>query len=138
MSWDISIQNLPDSAVSISDIPEDFQPPSLGSRAGVIASILKAIPDVDFSDPSWGMLRRKGFSIEFNMGGEEICDGIMLHVRGGGDSMHLIDQLLKSLNLRGVDCQTGDLFTTDIASSSFSAWQEFRDNVVSPPGSEEG
>lgn len=135
MSWDISVQHLPESAVSIDDIPEDFQPSSLGTRVDVIASILKAIPDVDFSDLSWGMLRREDFSIEINMGGEEICEGFMLHVRGGGDAMRLIDQLLKSLSLRGFDCQTGELFTTDIANSSFSAWQEFRDNVVSTSSS---
>jgi hypothetical protein len=135
MSWDISIQHLPDSAVSIEDIPTDFQPSALGPRVNVIASILKTIPDVDFSDPSWGMLRREDFSIEFNMGGEEICHGFMLHVRGGGDAAGLIDRLLQSLGLRGLDCQTGDFFKTDAAAASFSDWQQYRDKVVSTSSS---
>jgi hypothetical protein len=135
MSWDISIQHLPDSAVCIDDIPNDFQPSALGPRASVIASILKAIPDVDFSDPSWGILRRDAFSIEFNMGGEVICNGFMLHVRGGGDAAGLIDQLLKNLGLRGLDCQTGDFFKTDTTDASFSDWQQFRDKVVSTSSS---
>lgn len=136
MSWDISILNLPASAVSIDDFPHDFQPPPIGTRAGVIAGILKTIPDVDFTDPSWGMLSRDGFSIEFNMGSEEICGSFMLHVRGGGDVMSLVDHLLKSLELRAIDCQTGDFFTTDTSDASFSEWRQFRDKVVSSSDSQ--
>src|SRR5688572_25868802 len=104
MSWDISIQDLPSSAKTIDEIPDDFRPASLGPRSQVIAEILAVVPDVDFSDPSWGLLNRATFSIEFNMGSKDVCEGFMLHVRGGAGAMLLIDQVLKALGLRGIDC----------------------------------
>lgn len=130
MSWDISIQDLPEGAVTVDEIPDDFQPAPLGPRSQVIDDILRVVPDVDFTDPTWGMLERPTFSIEFNMGSEEVCEGFMLHVRGGGDAILLIDGLLRALGLRGLDCQSGDFFSLDAAGETFEGWQQFRDGVV--------
>jgi hypothetical protein len=136
MSWDISIQHLPESATCVGEIPDDFRPSPLGPRPQVISDILRVIPDVDFSDPSWGMLDRPTFSIEFNMGSEDLCESFMLHVRGGEDAMRLMDQLLSSLLLRGLDCQSGDLFRLDEAGDTFQQWQDFRDRVASDASSQ--
>lgn len=136
MSWDISVQHLPESAASVDEIPDDFQPSPLGPRSQVIANILRVIPDVDFADPSWGMLNRPSFSIEFNMGTEDLCDSFMLHVRGGGDAMRQIDQLLSSLGLRGLDCQSGDFFRMEESGGTFQQWQDYRDRVVSDNSSQ--
>jgi len=57
---------------SVSDIPHDFRPNPLGSRAEVITRIREIFPQADFSDPSWGLFDVAGFSIEFNMGRKEI------------------------------------------------------------------
>src|SRR5262245_38428907 len=111
MSWDISIQDLPRDVQNAADIPDDYQPSPLGPRDTVIARIHEVLPDVDFSDPAWGMFDRPDFSIEFNMGAEEICDSFMLHVRGGGGAMETVARLLQHLQLRGIDCQTGDFFS---------------------------
>ena len=56
---------------------------------------------------------------------------ISRNVRGGGDAMRLIDQLLSSLRLRGLDCQSGDFFKLEEAGDSFHQWQDFRDRVGS-------
>ncbi len=96
----------------------------------MIARILEVLPDVDFSDPTWGMFERPGFSIEFNMGAEEICGSFMLHVRGGGDAMATVARLLQHLQLRGIDCQTGDFFSIEAAQNSFGQWQAYRDRVI--------
>ena len=131
MSWDISIHDFPASATTVEEISNDFRPEPLGSRSQVISDILAVVPDVDFSDPAWGMLHRATFSIEFNMGSEEICDGFMLHVRGGEDAMLLIDHLLKALGRRGIDCQSGDFFSLTNGERTFVEWRQFRDRVVS-------
>ena len=130
MSWDISIQDLPKDVQSVEDIPDDYQPNPLGARAEVIARIQEALPDVDFSDPSWGILDQPDFSIEFNMGAEEICESFMLHVRGGGEAMTTVARLLQHLQLRGIDCQTGDFFSLEAARKSFGDWQAYRDRVI--------
>ncbi len=137
MSWDISIQNLPKDVQNVEEIPDDYQPSPLGPRAEVIARIQKVLPEVDFSDPSWGMLDQPGFSIEFNMGAEEMCDSFMLHVRGGGDAMAMVAGLLQRLQLRGIDCQTGDFFSLEAARKSFGDWQAYRDRVIERSESDE-
>lgn len=130
MSWDISVQDMPKDAKSVDDISDDFQPEPLGPRKELIERILKILPDVDFEDPSWGILRREGVSIEFNMGREEICDGFMLHVRSGGDTVNLIHYLLESLKLKAFDCSEGDFFRIDTAGESYQNWKKFRDRVI--------
>ena len=130
MSWDISIQDLPADAASLDDIPNDYVPRPLGTRSEMIARIQELLPDTNFSDPSWGMLIRSEFAIEFNMGSEEVCGSIMLHVRGGGPAMTTVTHVLKHLNLRGLDCQTGDFFSLEAAEASFGEWQDFRDRVI--------
>ena len=130
MSWDIIIQDLPPDVQSVSEIANDYRPRALGKRDEVIARIQQALPDVDFSNRSWGILDHSGFSIEFNMGKEEICNSFMLHVRGGGGAISTIERLLQHLKLRAIDCQTGDFFSRDAAQASFIQWQAYRDRVV--------
>jgi hypothetical protein len=131
MSWDISIQNLPADAASLADIPNDYRPEPLGPLQEVIKRVQEVFPAADFSDPSWGLLRNEEFSIEFNMGRHEICNGFMLHVRGGGGVALAVERLLRHLNLRGIDCQIGEFFSLEAAEASFKQWREFRDRVVS-------
>jgi hypothetical protein len=130
MSWDISIQNLPRDVKTVAEIPDDYQPQPIGPRDQLIARILEVLPDIDFSDPTWGMLDSGDYSIEFNIGSERICEHFMLHVRGGGDAMRTVARLLDHLQLRGFDCQTGDFFSIEEAKRSFGEWQAFRNRVV--------
>jgi hypothetical protein len=132
MSWDISIQNLPPDVRKVADIPDDYRPRPLGPRDALIARIRELLPEVDFSDPTWGVLDRPGFSIEFNMGSKKICSSFMLHVRGGGRAMATIARVLQQLQLRGIDCQTGDFFSIEAGKASFGKWQAYRDHVVDP------
>lgn len=130
MSFDIHIQDLPKNATSIGDIDEDFESKPLGSKTDIIEKIMEVLPIVDFSDTTWGILTEKDFSIEFNIGNKDICEGLMLHVRGGVQALEIVDKLLKRLKLRGIDIQTGDFFDIENSSKSFSEWQKFRDKVV--------
>src|ERR1700761_4265104 len=127
MSWDILIQDFPQGASDIDDIPDDYKPASLGARSEVIASIQQLLPEADFSDPSWGVLDREEFSIEFNIGNSDICHSIMLHVRGGGGAVATIERLLEHLHRRAWDCQAGDFFSSQAAMASFGEWQQYRD-----------
>ena len=135
MSWDIFVQDLPH-VPSVNDIPEDFQPGSLGSRDAVIAKIVRAIPSADFGDPSWGLADGEGWSIEFNMGDGPECDAFALHVRGGGDgAIEAVAAVLSSVGARALDAQTGKFFDPAAARASFRDWQAYRDQVVAEPRS---
>lgn len=128
MSWDIHISDLPE-VQSISDIPEDFRPQSLGSRSALIAKIVDIFPFADFSDPSWGIIDGDGWSIEINIGKDMECDGIMLHVRGKG-AVPAVAAIVDQLGLRAIDIQSGKFFQRDAANESFNSWRSYRDSVV--------
>lgn len=130
MSWDLYAQDFP-LVDSIEEIPEGFEGRSLGSRTEVIDRILAVLPDADFSDPSWGLLTRDGWSIEFNLGSDAECNGFSLYVRGGGpDAIVVVDSVLRAVGARGIDLQTSAFFTLEAALESFGVWQNYRDQVV--------
>jgi hypothetical protein len=130
MSWDIYIQDFPQTATRVSDIPNDFQPNALGKRTELIAKIHDVVPSADFSNPEWGIFEGDGYSIEFVMGSSEVCTGISLFVRGGGSPASLIAALLERLKLRGIDCQTSQFFDVEAAKASYGQWQQYRDRVI--------
>lgn len=130
MSWDVLIQDFPPNALQVAEIPDDFKPRNLGPRAALISKIQSLLPEVDFSDPSWGIYDSREYSIEFNIGSDEICESLMLHVRGSGDAMITVEQILRHLNLRGIDFQTGEFFRLADGKRSFEEWVAYRDCVV--------
>ena len=131
MSWDIFIANFPRDMSRLGDLPRDFKLSPLGARSELINRIRQILPGADFKDPAWGIFEGDGFSIEFNIGKEENCDGLMLHVRGGGSrAMATIAELLQRLQLRGIDCQTSEFFSYEAAERSFGQWQKYRDQVI--------
>ena len=83
MSWDVFVLNLPSGIRSFDDIPKDFEPPPLGTRAEIIAKIMAVYPQADFSDPSWGTLKLPECWIEFSLGANEQVASFAMHVRGG-------------------------------------------------------
>lgn len=130
MSWDLLLIDLPASATSLDELPKDLRPPPLGARAALIERFRSAFPDASFKDPSWGLLDGGAFSIEFNLGRAEVCETVMLHVRGGGAALDAVDRAVSVLGCRAVDCQTGELFRRDEAERSFGRWAAFRDAAV--------
>ena len=129
MSWDILIQDLPKTAKTVDEIPDHFEPKSIGKRDDIIKKIIDFEPNVDFSDPTWGVLEANSFSIEFNIGKESDCHSIMLHVRGAADAPKFISGLLNELGIRAVDCGSGDFFEENESKKSFEEWKAFRDRV---------
>lgn len=131
MSWDIFVQDFPQTAATIGDIPADFQPASIGKRSAVIERIKEIVPIADFSDPSWGLLEGDGWSIEINMGSEEDCQGFSLHVRGDDPAVGIVASVLQHLELRAFDAQTGNFFVAGPdAIEPFRTWRSYRDRLA--------
>ncbi|HUP45654.1 MAG TPA: hypothetical protein VM779_09095 [Thermoanaerobaculia bacterium] len=129
MSWDVFIQDLPPEARSVRDVPDEFEPRPLGSRAEVIGRIRGAFPDADFTDPTWGRLQREGYSIDISMGDDGEVSGITLHVRGSDDAVGAVVKLIDTIGGRALDSWTGELFDQAIALHSIRRWRAYLEEI---------
>ena len=131
MSWDIFVQDMPIAALSIADIPEDFQPRPLGySRARIIDTIRAVAPFADISDPSWIRVEGFGIDVEVSLGGDELVDHFAFHGHGGELTAAFVATVLHELELRAFDAQSeSGIFTAETAAKSLEEWVVYRDQV---------
>ena len=136
MSWDVLLIRLPEEWTAIEDVPDDFESPPIGKSEEVRDAVASVVPEVDFSDPAWGMLDGPTFSIEVNTGREEPTNSVMLHVRGGNESLGAVHAISKALGCAAIDCSDGVIidWTAEDAGYGLAAWRQYRDRVVGVPG----
>lgn len=125
MSWDLFIQHLPASALTVADVPDDFSPLPLGSRSHVLSVITTVFPATDVSDPTWLTLESANYSIEFGLGSEDPVTAVALHVRGDESVIAPIASLVEKLGARAVDSWTGEFFDPVTAAESIRSWRAF-------------
>jgi hypothetical protein len=104
MSIDIFFQDLPAGIDDAMEIPSDFLPGPIGSRAAVVEAITAAAP-VDFRDPNWGRLDGNGYSIEVSLGPEDPVLSFAFHVRGPDlrEVDLIVADILAGLGIRALD-----------------------------------
>jgi hypothetical protein len=123
MSWDLFIQHLPSSAITVADVPDDFSPLPLGSRAEVVSAIVTVFPEADTSDPSWVTFETPAYSIVFATTEEEPVTAMTLHVRGDESVVPGIAALVEKLGARALDSWTGEFFEPATAVESIRRWR---------------
>jgi len=136
MSWDVMLFAFGgETPPPVEAMGGDFKPShSLGRADDLRKTISTHLPDVDWSDPEWGMLGGDGYSIEFNLADGEIIEHMMLHVRGGGDPVSAIAKLCKAAGWSALDTSTGRWLDVDSPSrEGWEGFQRFRDKVVAGP-----
>ena len=109
MSWDLFVQDWGEYN-SLEDIPEDFEPKSIGRRSDIISKLKNIEPSVYFTDITTGKIENEHFSIEFSMGDAEELYSFAMHVRGGKSAVACIDNILSELELRATDGSTPYFF----------------------------
>jgi hypothetical protein len=131
MSWDIVIINVSGEVpATVDEISEDGCSP-LGSADEVRRQVSAQLPDIDWSDPVWGEYLGDGFTIEFNIGGEDPVITIGLHVRGGGDPVTDIMRLTRAMKWQAIDLSTGEFINPDDPSTiGWTAFQSYRDKII--------
>jgi len=111
-----------ETAISISE---------LGQRHQILELLHTAIPDLDLSDPTWGILDGDGYSIEFNIGADDPLDAIMLHVRGDDRVITVIQHLCEQTGWRAIDIGNGRYI--DFAhepTAGLQIWRTNRDQLI--------
>jgi hypothetical protein len=122
-------------------MPNDWRGDSLGLQAEVRQKISTIMPQVDWTDPSWGVFDGDGFSFEFSVGKEDPSDGFMIQVRGGGPAVMKLLELVESTGWYFLDCSQGEwLHHCKDPDAGWIGFQVYRDRVTSKMenGSEPG
>lgn len=130
MSWDILIQDFPEDARAVEDIPDDFAPRPVGDRAELIRTIKEAVPEAHFADPAVGKLAGEGFHVDIVLGGDEEVMSVMLFVHGGGEAAATVSKIVRRLKMRAFDFGSGDFFDAEHAEQGFRRWQKYRDQIA--------
>jgi len=132
VSWDVYVQDIPADVSSVGDIPDDFNPRSLGPRAEILRAIRAVLPFADYSDDSWVQVNLPEISMEISIGKDDPVDGFAFHVRGGALSGAVIAEILVQLGARAIDPQAENgLFDVGTAERSLARWQEYKAAVIS-------
>jgi len=125
MSWDILIQQFPDDARRVAEIPDTFTAPPIGKRADVVSKLLAALPQASFSDPHWLKLHGDGYSLECAIADDDVLYGLTLHVRGSDGVLPHVEAVLNALRLRAIDSWTGEFFDPQVAPHSLARWRSY-------------
>lgn len=128
MSWDIFVQDLPTNAQTVEDIPHNFVPAPIGKRSEIIQKIKDVVPFADFARPAWGHIRGESFSIEVNIGEEEIVKSFAFHVRGSDEAVGIIADILEHLGMRAID--GAGFFDRTQALERLRQWRAYRDQII--------
>jgi len=130
MSWDVLIFNFHGPFPSKEELnAKDFRPPPVGEVDLVRKKLSKSISEIDWSDPSWGILRGDGFRMEFNLQKDGIVQSFMIHIYGGGNPLPIIHKLCVDNDWFAFDTSSGWLDREDPSDKGWQAFQEYRDEL---------
>ncbi len=134
MSWDVSVFAADEPPPPLAEMPDDWRGAILGPLAEVRRKISECLPEVDWSDPSWGRYEGDGFSYEFNIGDEEPCDGLMVHVRGGGGAVPPLLRLAERWGWYLLDISQSEwIHHCSGVETGWRDFQAYRDRVLGRP-----
>lgn len=135
MSWDVILLNLPAGVRSFNELGDDFDS-MLAPLEEVRRRIVSLIPEIDMTDPAWGILETDQYSIEFSIGDEDPCKSVMLHVRGTEAALEPIRSVCATTGWQAFDCSDGELINwSEDPGKGLRAWRDYRDQVM--PGAPE-
>ncbi|HET7436337.1 MAG TPA: hypothetical protein VFN10_16625 [Thermoanaerobaculia bacterium] len=125
MSWDVFIQHLPASALTVDDVPDDFTGWPLGSRPEVLQTVARVFPTVDCTDPSLLRVRAANYALDIAIGSDDPVAMLTVRVRGDAAAVRPIAELIELLGARAIDSWTGEFFDPDAAEESVERWRMY-------------
>ena len=137
MSWDILFCAAATPPPPVAEMPSDWRADVIGPTSEVRRKISEVIPDIDWSDPEWGLYDADGFSLEFNCAGAGPTDGFTVHVRGGGDALAVLLRIAARWGWYLLDTSQGEwIHHCEDPGKGWKGFQTYRDSVLSPNGNE--
>lgn len=131
MSWEIFIQDLP-AVASVSAIPADFRPGTIGTRSELVERILQAVPFAEQQDADWFFVRTPEVDLSFqiNMEDTERVRAIVIHVHDGEQGAACAAAIIRATGQRALDTITGEFFDAHAPERSSTAWAAYRASVL--------
>ncbi|RKP55566.1 hypothetical protein D7Z26_10310 [Cohnella endophytica] len=129
MSWDVSFMKFPNAIKELEDLNEDVIE-SMGNYNEVASILVEIFPDLDFTDPTWGVLERTDYSIEFNMPEEDNVTSFMLHIRGNQGAIEALRSIHKRTGWKAVEGSEGILNLDLNPEKGLIEWQEYRNAMI--------
>jgi hypothetical protein len=129
MSYDIFAQNLPAGIKRAADIPDDFEPGSIGSRADVIEKMKATFPGLTLERDGSGSIEGEGYSIEIDVGEENPVESVAFYCRGGGMAILEVNRALAALGVGAMSTGKSGIFNVEAALKDFGEWEKYRDQV---------
>lgn len=109
MSWDVLLLKVPKETARPEDVPDDYLPPGVGSRAEVTAAVRKLFRGSDSDGESFVSIERSGFAIEVSLGDDEPCSQLLLNVHDDDEAAtKAILRLADHFGMRAIDCSTSE------------------------------
>jgi hypothetical protein len=133
MSWDLTAIKTKRHVQSVSDLTEEDCVPL--ERQQMIAELEKAAKvcdaHLDTSDPSWLVMQKREWLIEFSLGKQprERLITMGLRVRGSREPTEVFAYLIQQLGMRLVEWSTGEFLDLS-KQSSFGRWQEWSERAL--------
>jgi hypothetical protein len=113
MSWAIYAMRGPGGVRRLEDIPEGYEPPSLGSADDVVAVVQEVAPGVDATKRSWLLLKSDDYDVEMTIGkGVEVRD-ITFYLNDGPRSIPVVMEISSRLGVTAYDTESGNFLTEE-------------------------
>ncbi len=133
MSWDLTAIKTKRHVQSVSDLTEEDCVPlehqQMIAELEKVAKVCDA--HLDTSDPSWLVMEKREWLIEFSLS-KQPREGLItmgLRVRGSKEPTEVFAYLIQQLGMRLVEWSTGEFLDLS-KQSSFQHWQEWSERVL--------
>ncbi len=131
MSFDVFVQDLPPNVRDVAEIPDDFEPRSLGPRSVLIEAIQRVVPAAVFDKLGWASIEGPNYSIDVSFGTADPVQSFAFHVRGADEALFIVAHILDALGLRALaPSSESGLFTLGTAAPAYAAWRAYRARVT--------
>lgn len=133
VSWDLFVfdfeEALSDPETGKAIFLDNWEPPAIGDAKSVRAKISEVFSQVIWTDPTWGSVDRADFSLEFNIGGQDVISNFVIHARGQATPAVLT--LMSETGWKILDTSTGKwLHETSNPDEGREAFQRYLNTVL--------
>jgi hypothetical protein len=138
MSWDLFIMRLPDGLKSTEDIPEDFEPPVLGTLKEVHDSICEVLPGLPLEN-GVAAIEVDGGSVEIYVGEDDPVQSVMLCIRGEEPVLDVVNDLVEVLGGQALDAGSeSGVYDPAHAAESLRGFNEYMAQIEAAEREAEG